>query len=370
MVDFLIVGSGLYGSTFARNAAENGYSSIIVEKRSHIGGNCYTKKVDNIDVHIYGPHIFHTSNQKIWNWVNRFSEFNQFQYSPVARYQNENYSLPFNMWTFNQMWGLTDPELVKSKIQEQSNITNPSNLEEQAISMVGEDIYLKLIKGYTTKQWGTDPSNLPKSIIKRLPLRFEWNSNYFNDKFQGIPTDGYTKMFENILDHHRISVRLDVDYLENKTKLDKLAKVVVYTGPIDRYYDYCYGNLDYRSLSWKSTKHDTNNYQGCPVVNYTDSDVPYTRIIEHKWFNNRNQKKTIVSKEYPEKYSVGKEPFYPCYDSESLSRYQAYKKLSESEDSTIFGGRLAEYKYYDMHQVIASALTRSDQYIKQLSHDK
>lgn len=364
MVDFLIVGSGLYGSVFARNVAEQGFSSIIVEKRNHIGGNCYSKKVDDIDVHIYGPHIFHTNNEDIWNWVNRFSKFNQFQYSPVASYDDQLYSLPFNMWTFNQIWGVRSPKEAKDKIASQSSVSNPSNLEEQAISMVGSDIYQRLIKGYTKKQWGTDPNNLPKSIIKRIPLRFEWNNNYFNDKFQGIPSDGYTKMFENILDHHRIEVRLNVDYLENKHTLDKLAKVVVYTGPIDAFYDYCYGDLDYRSLTWESSKYDTDNYQGCPVVNYTSEEVPYTRIIEHKWFNPQNQKTTIVSKEYPQKYTRGSEPFYPCHDSESISRYAEYKRLSDQDPNFIFGGRLAEYKYYDMHQVIASALHRSNLSIK------
>ena len=368
MYDLLVVGGGLFGSVFARAVADSGYSCLILEKRDHIGGNCYTKKVEGIDVHMYGPHIFHTNDKKIWSWVNRFSEFKPFKFSPVANYKGEMYSLPFNMWTFNKMWGVTNESQAKEKINSQSFRGNPSNLEEQAISMIGRDLYEILVKGYTKKQWGTDPKNLPKSIIKRLPLRFEWNDNYFNDKYQGIPTDGYTAMFEKILDHPMIKVCLETDYLEGKEKWDSQAPNVLYTGPIDRYFNYCHGDLDYRSLSWKTRCVDTENFQGCAVMNFTDESVPYTRVIEHKWFNNKRQKKTIVSEEYPTSYSRGKEPFYPCYDEESSRRYKKYKSMADNEGRVMFGGRLAEYKYYDMHQVVASALKKADLFLQNESN--
>ena len=362
MFDFVIVGAGLYGSVFARSVAEKGLKSLVVEKRDHIGGNCYTEKVGEVDVHVYGPHIFHTSNKRVWDWVNRFSDFTPIQFSPVANYKGEIYSLPFNMWTFNQMWRVRNKEEAKKVIDSQSFKGIPSNLEEQALSMVGYDIYEKLIKGYTKKQWGVDPKELPKSIIKRLPLRFEWNSNYFDDKYQGIPSDGYTKMFESMLDHENIEVRTGVDYFEDKDAFDAMGRIVVYTGPVDRYFDYCYGDLNYRSLKWHTEVLDQENYQGCAVMNYTDEDTEHTRCIEHKWFNNKGQKKTVVSKEYPCEYKRGSEPFYPCYDVESKERYKKYKSLCDKEISVIFGGRLAEYKYYDMHQVVASALHGSDQF--------
>ena len=364
MYDVLVVGSGLFGSVFSRQVSENGLSVCIIEKRGHIAGNCYTEKKEEIDVHTYGPHIFHTNEKSIWDWVNRFSDFNQFKLSPVANYNGDIYSLPFNMWTFNKMWGVTTEGEAKKKINEQSFNGVPSNLEEQALSMIGKDLYDKLVKGYTKKQWGVDPKELPKSIIKRLPLRFEWDNNYFNDKYQGIPSDGYTKMFERILDHEKITVTLNVDYFEDKSYYDSLAKHVVYTGPIDRYFDYCYGDLNYRSLRWETEIMNVCNYQGCPVMNFTDEKTPYTRSIEHKWFNPKNQKKTIVSKEFPKKYTRGEEPFYPCYDEESKDRYNKYRSLADKEENVIFGGRLAEYKYYDMHQVIASAIKKAEVFLQ------
>jgi UDP-galactopyranose mutase len=364
MYDLLVVGGGLFGSVFARSVADSGYSCLIVEKKDHIGGNCYTKKVEGIDIHMYGPHIFHTNDENIWSWVNRFSEFKPFKFSPVANYKGEMYSLPFNMWTFNKMWGVTNESQAKEKISSQSFQGTPSNLEEQALSMIGKDLYDKLVRGYTKKQWGVDPKELPKSIIKRLPLRFEWDNNYFNDKYQGIPSDGYTKMFERILDHERITVKLNVDYLEGKSHYDSLANHVVYTGPIDRYFDYCYGDLNYRSLKWETDTIDVANYQGCAVMNFTDEETPYTRSIEHKWFNPKGQKRTVISKEFPKKYTRGEEPFYPCYDKESSDRYKKYKSLSDKEKNVIFGGRLAEYKYYDMHQVIASAMKKAELFLQ------
>jgi len=362
--DLLMVGSGLFGSAFSRIVAERGLNVLILEKRDHIGGNCYSKKTENIDVHVYGPHIFHTDNEKVWSWVNRFSDFNQFVFSPVAYNNGEVYSLPFNMWTFNKMWGVTTENEAKRKISEQSFDGTPSNLEEQALSMIGKDLYEKLVKGYTKKQWGVDPKELPKSIIKRLPLRFEWNNNYFNDKYQGVPSDGYTKMFERILDHERITVQLNSDYLGEKHRYDGLAKTIVYTGPIDRYFNYCYGDLNYRSLRWETKVIDSDNYQGCAVMNFTDEETPHTRSIEHKWFNPRGQKKTVISKEFPKKYARGEEPFYPCYDEESSYRYKKYKSLADREENVIFGGRLAEYKYYDMHQVIASAMKKAEVFLQ------
>ena len=351
MTDFLVVGAGLFGSVFARSVAEKGFRCLVIDKRNHIGGNCYTDRQEEIDVHVYGPHIFHTNNKKVWDWVNRFSDFDLFKFSPVANYKGEMYSLPFNMWTFNQILGVKTPEQAKEKIE--SFYGPSSNLEEHAISMVGEEIYKKLIKGYTQKQWGTAPKNLPKSVIKRLPVRFEWSDNYFNDKYQGIPSEGYTKMFEKMLDHRNIDVRLNVDYFESAFDSSR----VVYTGPIDRYFDFCYGKLNYRSLRWETEVMDYENHQGCAVMNFTDEETPYTRSIEHKWFRDRGQKKTIVSREYPQ--SSG-EPFYPCYDEESKRRYKLYKSLADKENNVIFGGRLAEYKYYDMHQVIASALKKAE----------
>lgn len=362
MNDFVIVGAGLFGSVFARSVAEKGCKCLVIEKRDHIGGNCYTENVEGIDVHVYGPHIFHTSNKKVWDWVNRFTDFKSIEFSPVANYKGEMYSLPFNMWTFNQMWRVRNEQEARQVIDSQSFKGAPSNLEEQALSMVGYDIYGKLIKGYTKKQWGVDPKELPKSIIKRLPLRFEWNNNYFNDTYQGIPTEGYTKMFESILDHENIEVRTGVDYFNHKDKFDSEGRIVVYTGPVDKYFDYCYGDLDYRSLRWETEVLDTENYQGCAVMNYTDEETEFTRSIEHKWFNNKKQKKTVVSREYPSEYKRGKEPFYPCYDEQSKERYSNYKKLCDKEINVIFGGRLAEYKYYDMHQVVASALHSADQF--------
>lgn len=360
MFDYLIIGAGLFGSVYARQVAEKGHRALVIDKRSHIGGNCYTRDEQGIDVHVYGPHIFHTNDEVVWQWVNRFMHFNQFTFSPIANYKNHMYSLPFNMWTFYQLWGVTNEEDARSKIAQNNFSAVPDNLENHAISMVGKDIYKTLIEGYTTKQWGLHPRDLPKSIIKRLPVRFQWDNNYFNDKFQGIPSEGYTKMFENILNHENIEVRLKIDFFDDKSDLLKLANQIVYTGPLDRFFNYKYGDLNYRSLRWETERLTSDNFQGCPVINYTDIDTPYTRTIEHKWFNFRNQKGTVVSKEYPDNYRRGKEPFYPCYDELSKSRFAKYKALQKSQPDVLFGGRLAEYKYYDMHQVIASALHHSN----------
>jgi len=368
MYDILIVGSGLFGSVFARCAAEHGKKCLVIEKRDNIGGNCYTKKsTSGIDVHMYGPHIFHTNDKFIWDWVNRFAEFEHTAFSPVANNNGKIYSLPFNMWTFNQLWGVETAHEAKEKIKSQSYTLAPKNsLENHAISSVGKTIYNKLIKGYTKKQWGVDPSELPASIIKRLPLRFEWDSRYFNDKYEGIPINGYTSMIENILDHENIDIQLNTCYLQNKHSLNKYANTIVYTGPIDAYFNYSEGDLNYRSLRWEHRQYDQDVFQGCAVMNYTDEDTPYTRVIEHKLFLKANRpkvKSTVISVEYPDEYSRGKEAYYPCYDEESKSRYSKYKEMALKEKNVIFGGRLAEYKYYDMHQVIASALNKSKKFL-------
>jgi UDP-galactopyranose mutase len=368
MSKVLIVGSGLFGSVFARQCAEDGHECLVIDKRDHIGGNCYTKKsATGIDVHMYGPHIFHTNDKFIWDWVNKFAEFEHTAFSPVANNNGKVYSLPFNMWTFNQLWGVSTAHEAKEKIKSQSYTLAPKNsLKDHAISSVGKTIYNKLIKGYTKKQWGVDPSELPASIIKRLPLRFEWDSRYFDDKYEGIPINGYTSMIENILDHENIKVQLNTCYLKNKDYLDKYADTVVYTGPIDAYFNYSEGDLNYRSLRWEHGQYAQDVFQGCAVMNYTDEDTPYTRVIEHKLFLKANRpktKSTVVSVEYPDEYYRGKEAYYPCYDEESKVRYSKYKEMASKEKNVIFGGRLAEYKYYDMHQVIASALNKSKKFL-------
>ena len=353
--DYIIVGAGFFGAICANELNKAGKNVLVLEKRKHIGGNSYTEDVGGIQVHKYGPHIFHTNDKRIWDYITKFADFNQFQLNPVANYNGEIYSLPFNMWTFNQMWGVTTPEEAKDKIDSQRYDGKVTNLEEQALSLVGTDIYEKLIKGYTTKQWRKNPKELPASIIKRLPVRFTYDNNYFNDKYQGIPIGGYTQIFEKMLDG--IKVYTDCDYLENKEYWDDLADKVIYTGPIDKYFDYEFGDLEYKSVRWENEYLPTENYQGCAVMNYTDVETPYTRVIEHKYFDNQNQKATYVSKEYPQEYKRGVEPFYPVNDSVNNEKYRKYKELAD-KDSVIFGGRLAEYKYYDMHQVIASALTK------------
>ena len=360
--DFLVVGSGLFGAVCAQKLKQAGKKVLVIDKRSHIGGNVYTEKIEGIHVHQYGAHIFHTNNKEVWEYVNRFVEFNRFTNSPVANYKGELYSLPFNMYTFNQMWGVVTPEEAAQKIEEQrKEITGePSNLEEQAISLVGRDIYEKLIKGYTEKQWGRDCKELPAFIIKRLPVRLTFDNNYFNALYQGIPVGGYTKLVAAML--NGIEVRLDTDYLENKEELDGLAEQVIYTGPIDAYFDYQLGYLEYRSVRFETELLEQANFQGNAAVNYTDRETPWTRIIEHKWFefgkddNGNEIPKTIISKEYSSEWKFGDEPYYPVNDEKNTALYQSYKELADKEGKVLFGGRLAEYKYYDMDKVIESAL--------------
>ena len=363
MYDYLIIGAGLYGAVFARQAADAGKKVLVIDKRDHIAGNVYTEKVEGIDVHKYGAHIFHTNNKEVWDYVNRFATFNRFTNSPVANYKGELYSLPFNMYTFNKMWGVATPAEAAAKIAEQraaAGITEPKNLEEQAISLVGTDIYEKLIKGYTQKQWGRPCVELPSFIIKRLPVRLTFDNNYFNALYQGIPVGGYTRLVEKLL--AGIEVRLGIDYLEHKTELDALAKKVVYTGPIDAYFGYCLGALEYRSVHFETELLDTPNFQGNAAVNYTDAEIPYTRIIEHKWFtfgkdeDGNDLPKTVISREYSSQWHPGDDPYYPVNDEKNSALYAKYKALAQQETKVLFGGRLGEYKYYDMDAVIAAAL--------------
>lgn len=361
--DYLIVGAGLYGAVFAQKANAAGKKVLVIDKRDHIAGNVYTKTVEGIHVHQYGAHIFHTNNQEVWDYVNQFASFNRFTNSPVANYHGELFSLPFNMYTFNKMWGVVTPEEAAAKIEEQKKaacISQPKNLEEQAISLVGTDIYEKLIKGYTEKQWGRPCTELPAFIIKRLPVRLTFDNNYFNALYQGIPMGGYTKLVANLLDG--VEVRLDTDYLAHKAELDDLAEKVVYTGPIDAYFDYKLGPLEYRSVQFETELLDKPNYQGVAAMNYTDRETPWTRIIEHKWFQfgkddaGNDLPKTVISREYSSEWKEGDEPYYPVNDAKNSTRYQEYKALADQESNVIFGGRLGEYKYYDMDAVIARAL--------------
>ena len=361
--DYLIVGSGLFGSVCAHEAKEKGKKVLVIDKRNNIAGNVFTEKIEGINVHKYGAHIFHTNLKYVWDYVNQFAEFNRFTNSPVANYHGELYSLPFNMYTFNKMWGVVTPEEAAAKIEEQkkeAGITEPKNLEEQAISLVGVDIYEKLIKGYTEKQWGRPCKDLPAFIIKRLPVRFTFDNNYFNALYQGVPVGGYTKMVANILDG--IEVRLGVDYLANKAELDALAEKVVYTGPIDAYFDYKLGSLEYRSVRFENEVLYIPNFQGNAAVNYTDRETPWTRIIEHKWFefgkdeDGNDLPKTVISREYSSEWKPGDEPYYPVNDEKNSKLYAEYKNLADAEKNVIFGGRLGEYKYYDMDAVIDSAL--------------
>lgn len=360
--DYLVVGSGLYGAIFAHEAKAKGKSVLVVDKRPNIAGNVYTEKQEGINVHMYGAHIFHTNDKRVWNYITQFAEFNRFTNSPVANYKGELYSMPFNMYTFNKMWGVVTPEEAAAKIEEQKKeITGePKNLEEQAISLVGRDIYEKLVKGYTEKQWGRDCKELPAFIIKRLPVRLTFDNNYFNALYQGIPIGGYTKMVENLLDG--IEVRLNTDYLEHKAELDALADKVVYTGPIDAYFGFKLGTLEYRSVRFENETLDIPNFQGNAAVNYTDRETPWTRIIEHKWFefgkdeNGNDLPKTIISREYSSEWKAGDEPYYPVNDEKNGQLYAKYKELADNETGVIFGGRLGEYKYYDMDTTIASVL--------------
>ena len=356
--DYLVVGSGLYGAIFAHEANKRGKKVLVIDKRPNIAGNIYTEEVEGINVHKYGAHIFHTNNKEVWQYITQFAEFNRFTNSPVANYKGELYSLPFNMYTFNKMWGVVTPEEAAAKIEEQRQEIKgePKNLEEQAISLVGRDIYEKLIKGYTEKQWGRPCTELPSFIIKRLPVRLTFDNNYFNALYQGIPMGGYTKMVENMLEG--IEVRLNTDYLENKEELDSLADKVVYTGPIDAYFNYKLGALEYRSVRFETEVLDKPNFQGNAAVNYTDAETPWTRIIEHKWFEFGTQPKTVISREYSSEWKLGDEPYYPVNDEKNGALYAEYKNLGEAETKVIFGGRLGEYKYYDMDAVIAAALDK------------
>jgi len=355
--DYLVVGAGLYGAVFAHEAKAKGKRVLVIDKREHIAGNVYTEKIEGINVHKYGAHIFHTNNKKVWEYITQFAEFNRFTNSPVANYKGELYSLPFNMYTFNKMWGVVTPQEAAAKIEEQkraAGITEPKNLEEQAISLVGTDIYEKLVKGYTEKQWGRPCKELPAFIIKRLPVRLTFDNNYFNALYQGIPMGGYTKMVENLLEG--IEVRLSEDYLEKKAEYDALAEKIVYTGAIDAYFNYKLGALEYRSVRFENEVLDMPNFQGNAAVNYTDAGTPWTRIIEHKWFEFGDQPKTVISREYSSEWKLGDEPYYPVNDEKNSHLYGEYKKLADEESNIIFGGRLGEYKYYDMDAVIASAL--------------
>lgn len=364
--NYFIVGSGLFGSVLAYQLTKRGCQCLVIDKRPHIGGNVYTVDVNGINVHKYGAHIFHTSNEQVWNFVNSFVEFNRYTNSPVANYKGNLYNLPFNMNTFYQMWRVTTPEQAMEKIAQQrreSGIINPQNLEEQAISLVGKDIYYTLIKDYTEKQWGRKATELPAFIIKRLPLRFTFDNNYFNDKYQGIPIGGYTQLIEKLLEG--VEVRLNTDYFENREYFDSIADKIIYTGEIDRFFNYCYGHLEYRTVYFETELLEgISNYQGNAVVNYTDAATPFTRIIEHKHFEFGQQPDTVISKEYSKEWKPGDEPYYPVNDERNSALYARYKALADKQDKVIFGGRLAEYKYYDMHQVIENALVMADSILK------
>ena len=355
--DYLVVGSGLFGACFAQQATAAGKTVLVIEKRDHIGGNVYTEEIEGIQVHKYGAHIFHTNDKTVWDYVNQFAEFNRYTNSPVANYHGQLYSLPFNMYTFNKMWGVVTPQEAEAKIAQQrqeAGITEPKNLEEQAISLVGTDIYERLIKGYTEKQWGRPCTELPPFIIKRLPVRLTFDNNYFTAKYQGIPIGGYTAMVERML--QGIEVRLNTDYLADKAAWDAVADTVVYTGSIDSYFSYCFGHLSYRSVCFETEVLDMPNYQGNAVVNYTDLETPYTRVIEHKFFEFGTQPKTVISREYSSEWQPGMEPYYPINDEKNNALYAQYRSLAQNERNVIFGGRLGEYRYYDMDAVLISAL--------------
>ncbi|MGX7238024.1 UDP-galactopyranose mutase [Enterococcus phoeniculicola] len=359
MFDYLVVGSGLYGAVFAHEAAKKGKKVKVIEKRNHIAGNIYTKETEGIQVHQYGAHIFHTSDKSVWEYVQQFAEFNRYTNSPIANYHGEIYNLPFNMNTFNKLWGVITPDEAKQKIEEQRSVLKgkqPENLEEQAISLVGTDIYEKLIKSYTEKQWGRACTELPSFIIKRLPVRFTYDNNYFNDIYQGIPIGGYTQIVEKMLEHPNIEVELNVDFFENRANYETVAKKIVYTGMIDQYFDYEHGVLEYRSLRFETEALNQENFQGNAVVNYTDGETPYTRIIEHKHFEFGTQEKTVITREYSKEWKQGDEPYYPVNDQKNSELYRKYYKLAQAQENVIFGGRLGLYKYFDMHQVIKAAL--------------
>ena len=355
LYDYIIVGSGLFGSVFARQATDDGKKVLILEKRSHIAGNCYTENRKGINVHVYGPHIFHTNNDEIWDFVNKYTKFNNFINKPKVFYNNKIYSFPINLMTLYQMWGITNPiDANKKLISVRENIKEPKNLEEWCLSQIGRELYETFIKGYTQKQWKTDPKNLPSFIIKRLPIRLNFDDNYFFDKYQGIPIGGYTKMFEKILEN--IEVKTDVDFFKDVDYWKSKTKKIIYTGKIDEYYNYCYGELEYRTTLFEHDIYDVEDYQGNAIINYTNENIPYTRTIEHKHFDNVNTAHTIVTKEYPDVWDKSKIPYYPINDAKNTNIHEKYKELTYQEKNVIFGGRLSEYKYYDMHQVIGSAL--------------
>lgn len=363
MYDYLIVGSGLFGAVFAYEMNKRGKKCLVIDKRAHVGGNIYTENVEGIQVHKYGAHIFHTSNKEVWDYINQFAEFNRYTNSPVAVYKDGLYNMPFNMNTFSKMWGVKTPKEAKEKIEAQikeANITQPKNLEEQAISLVGKDIYERLVKGYTEKQWGRKAEDLPSFIIKRLPVRFTYDNNYFNDKYQGIPIGGYTQIIEKMLEG--IEVRLDTDFFQHRAELAELAEKILFTGMIDEYFDRCYGYLEYRSLRFETETLNEENYQGNAVVNYTEYEIPYTRIIEHKHFEfmcqdeSKRVPKTVITREYPSTWKPGDEPYYPMNDEKNNALYKRYLALAEKESNVIFGGRLGMYRYFDMHNIVAEAL--------------
>ncbi len=357
MYDYLIVGSGLFGAVFAYEAKKRGKRCLVIEKRSHVGGNIYTEEIEGIQVHRYGAHIFHTSNKEVWDYVGQFAEFNRYTNSPVAYYKGKIYNLPFNMNTFNQMWGVVTPEEARLKIEEQKKLYGtevPSNLEEQAINLVGKDIYERLVKGYTEKQWGRRATELPPEIIKRLPVRFTFDNNYFNDLYQGIPVGGYTRIIEKMLEGTKVC--LNADYLDGRGRYRELAEKVIYTGPIDAYFDYRYGELEYRAVRFETEILDVDNYQGNAVLNYTEYEIPYTRIIEHKHFEFGSQPKTVISREYPIEWRKGGEPYYPINNERNNTLYQKYEDMAKKEKGIVFGGRLGKYRYYDMHHIVEEAL--------------
>ncbi len=357
--DYLIVGAGLFGAVFAHEATIRGKRCLVIDRRSHIGGNCYTEQIEGIQVHTYGAHIFHTSNKEVWDYIRQFAQFNHFINSPIANYHGELYNIPFNMNTFSRMWNISTPQQAKAIIeaQRQELKAPPRNLEEHAIQLVGRDIYEKLVKGYTEKQWGRPCSELPEFIIRRLPVRFTYDNNYFNDPYQGIPVGGYTQIFEKLLSGSEVI--LGADYNENRSEFENIAETTVYTGTIDSYFDYCYGPLEYRTLRFETEVRDTDNYQGVAVMNYTDRETPFTRIIEHKHFEFGTQPRTVISHEYPMTWTPGSEPYYPINDDKNQQKYERYKALAMDQPNIFFGGRLGEYRYYDMHEVIASALALS-----------
>lgn len=352
--DFLIVGAGPFGSTCAYELTKRGKKCLVIDKRKTIGGNCYTENDGGIHIHKYGAHIFHTNERKLWDYVNQFAEFNHYTHQVIANYKQKMFTLPFNMWTFNQLWNVTRPEDAKKIIESQKFVGKISNLEEQALSMVGQDVYEFLIKGYTEKQWNKSCNELPPSIIKRIPVRYDWSVSYFNDKFVGIPSGGYTKIFDKMLNN--VEFKLETDFFDDREYFENLSEKIIFTGPIDKFFNYEFGRLEYRSLEWSTKRLDQDNFQGNSVVNYTDSETPFTRILEHKWFENTGQKGTVISYEFPREYDGKNEPYYPIRDEKNLKVYNQYLDLSKLNDKVIFGGRLANYIYYDMHQIIAQAL--------------